>query len=682
MTLSRRLIITVAASVGVAIVGVSLAMGFLARDALIEQAEDQARLVAGLIASEANRAELTTDEIDRMIVRQMEAQALAIARHLENRDHAEERDEDALGAYFARLTADSAVDDIWLLDEDGRPVVRAVGGLSEDRPSDLASAGIDSRVVEALVSGRRFSVTFQSIPPGGWEKPLRYVGVRASSRESVLVGTLATETGGPGEIIGIEAALDSLAGREAIQAIWVVNDLLDLVGMAAFEGQDDPMAGASLSTEDEDLATRALGIDGSMSYLGDHALHVAAPILDRGGVATGAAVLHMERDHLDRLFADHVKYGLIVAAAAFAIGSIIAAISARRIVQPVTALTTAAAEVDTDTLSFAPETLDPVAGRRDELGTLVRVFQNMVRQVQAREEYLESMVRARTRDLEESNAQLERAKERMESELKIAHALQGAILPKTLPESPSFSGQALMTPAREMGGDFYDFFTLDDGPAQRGHGRRLRQGRAGGLLHGDRAHRHARGRGPASHSRPLPGGGQRRNLRAEPAGPVRHALLRNPRPRHGRVRLRPMPGTTRRSSSSAPATSRRLPMTGGMAVGVMPGLPYSEDAMTMAPGDTMFLYTDGITEAMNVDEEEFTEARLEAVLADGHALPVDAVPHDRDQRGGRVRRRRGAVRRHHLHRAALRWRAGRYRACLTESWCLRVAATVSHKRIL
>lgn len=39
----------------------------------------------------------------------------------------------------------------------------------------------------------------------------------------------------------------------------------------------------------------------------------------------------------------------------------------------------------------------------------------------------------------------------------------------------------------------------------------------------------------------------------------------------------------------------------------------------------MFLYTDGITEAMNVDEEEFTEARLEAVLADGHALPVDAV---------------------------------------------------------
>ena len=624
MTLSRRLIITVAASVGVAIVGVSLAMGFLARDALIEQAEDQARLVAGLIASEANRAELTTDEIDRMIVRQMEAQALAIARHLENRDHEEERDEETLGAYFAKLTADSAVDDIWLLDQDGRPVVRAVGGLSEDRPSDLASAGIDSRVVEALVSGRRFSITFQSIPPSGWEKPMRYVGVRASSRESVLVGTLAAETGGPGEIIGIEAALESLAGREAIQAIWVVNDLLDLIGMAAFAGPDERMADASLSAEDEDLATRALGIDGSMSYLGDHALHVAAPILDRGGVATGAAVLHMGRDHLDRLFADHVKYGLIVAAAAFAIGSIIAAISARRIVQPVTALTTAAAEVDTDTLSFAPETLDPVAGRRDELGTLVRVFQNMVRQVQAREEYLESMVRARTRDLEESNAQLERAKERMESELKIAHALQGAILPKTLPDSPSFSGQALMTPAREMGGDFYDFFTLDDGRLS--------------VVMAD-----VSGKGvPAAFFMAI----ARTVMRAAAArhpdpGPcleeVNDAICeQNPQdlfvtlfygildPKTGEF-VYANAGHNPPFVVKRPGDVQALPMTGGMAVGVMPGLPYSEDATTMAPGDTMFLYTDGITEAMNVDEEEFTEARLEAVLADGHALPVDAV---------------------------------------------------------
>ena len=617
------MIITVAASVGVAIVSVALAMGFLARDALIQQAEDQALLVAGLIASEANRAEHTADEIDRMIVRQMEAQALAIARYLDSHEH-EEEDDDVLGAYFAKLTADSAVDDIWLLDRAGRPLVRAIGGLSESGAPDLASAGIDPRVVEALVSGRRFSVSFQSVPPMGWEKPVRYVGVRARTHETVLVGTLAAEAGGPGDIIGIGAALDSLASREAIRSIWVVNDLLHLIGMATFGGKDSPEADAALSADDADLATRVLGVDGAESYLGENALHVAAPILDRGGVATGAAVIHMQRDHLDRLFEDHIKFGLIVAAATFAIGSIIAAVSARRIVQPVTALTTAAAEVDTDTLSFAPETLDPVAVRRDELGTLVRVFQNMVRQVQAREEYLESMVRARTRELEASNAQLEKAKERMESELKIAHALQGAILPKTLPENPTYSGHAVMTPAREMGGDFYDFFTLDDGRLS--------------LVMAD-----VSGKGvPAAFFMAI----ARTVMRAAAArypspGPclqeVNDAICeQNPQdlfvtlfygildPKTGEF-VYANAGHNPPFVVKHPSEVLPLPMTGGMAVGVMPGMPYDEDAVTLAPGDTMFLYTDGITEAMNVEQEEFTEARLEAVLAEARDLPVDSV---------------------------------------------------------
>ena len=623
MTLSRRLIITVAASVGVAIVGVALAMGLLARDALIQQAEDQALLVAGLIASEANRAEHTADEIDRMIVRQMEAQALAIARHLDSYEH-EEEDDDVLGAYFAKLTADSAVDDIWLLDDAGLPRVRAIEGLSESGELDLASAGIDPRVVEALVSGRRFSVSFQSVPPMGWEKPIKYVGVRARTLETVLVGTLATETGGPGEVIGIGAALDSLAGREAIRSIWVVNDLLHLIGMATFGGKDSPEAGAALSADDEDLATRVLGVDGAESYLGENALHVAAPILDRGGVATGAAVIHMQRDHLDRLFEDHIKFGLIVAAAAFAIGSVIAAVSARRIVQPVTALTTAAAEVDTDTLSFAPETLDPVAVRRDELGTLVRVFQNMVRQVQAREEYLESMVRARTRELEASNAQLEKAKERMESELKIAHALQGAILPKMLPDNPTYSGHAVMTPAREMGGDFYDFFTLDDGRLS--------------LVMAD-----VSGKGvPAAFFMAIARTVMRAAAARHPTPglclqEVNNAICeQNPQDLFVTLFygiLDPDTGefVYANAGHNPPFVVKRpgevlpLPMTGGMAVGVMPGIPYNEDAVTLAPGDTMLLYTDGITEAMNVDQEEFTEARLEAVLAEGRDLPVDSV---------------------------------------------------------
>ena len=449
-------------------------------------------------------------------------------------------------------------------------------------------------------------------------------GVRAGNRQTVLVGTLLTEAGGPGEVIGIDAALDTLAGREGNRGIRVVNDSLDLIGTSGFENARGPLAETALSPDDEELVTDVLNAGGALSYLGDHALHVAAPLLDRGGVATGAAVIHMQRDHLDRLFADHIKYGLIVAAAAFAVGSVIAALSARRIVQPVMALTATAADVDTDTLRFGPETLDPVAEGRDELGTLVRVFQNMVRQVQAREEYLESMVRARTRDLERSNAQLEKAKQRMEAELNIAHTLQSAILPKTLPENPTYSGHALMTPAREMGGDFYDFFTLADGRLS--------------LVMAD-----VSGKGvPAAFFMAI----ARTVVRAAAArhsspgsclGEVNDAICaQNPQDLFMTLIygiLDPDTGEFVYASAGHnppfvvrdPGSVAPLPRTGGMAVGVMPGLAYGEDAVTLAHGDTMFLYTDGITEAMNVDDEEFTEVRLQAVLAAGRELPVDAV---------------------------------------------------------
>lgn len=55
---------------------------------------------------------------------------------------------------------------------------------------------------------------------------------------------------------------------------------------------------------------------------------------------------------------------------------------------------------------------------------------------------------------------------------------------------------------------------------------------------------------------------------------------------------------------------------GGIVIGVMAGASYEEGAIELGTGDTLVLYTDGITEAANADEEMFGEARLEAVLAE------------------------------------------------------------------
>jgi len=54
--------------------------------------------------------------------------------------------------------------------------------------------------------------------------------------------------------------------------------------------------------------------------------------------------------------------------------------------------------------------------------------------------------------------------------------------------------------------------------------------------------------------------------------------------------------------------------TGGVALGVMANVPYKAKTIQLAPGDCLFLYTDGITEALEASNEEFGDERLQVSL--------------------------------------------------------------------
>jgi sigma-B regulation protein RsbU (phosphoserine phosphatase) len=69
-----------------------------------------------------------------------------------------------------------------------------------------------------------------------------------------------------------------------------------------------------------------------------------------------------------------------------------------------------------------------------------------------------------------------------------------------------------------------------------------------------------------------------------------------------------------------------LQLTGGVAVGVKPNLEYQERSVEIGPGDTVFCYTDGFTEAKNPANQEFSVTNLEKVLADCAQLPVEDIP--------------------------------------------------------
>jgi serine phosphatase RsbU (regulator of sigma subunit) len=312
----------------------------------------------------------------------------------------------------------------------------------------------------------------------------------------------------------------------------------------------------------------------------------------------------------------------IAVAAAMPFLIYLAFLVARQIATPIAALTFAARDVERR--KFVPDSIEAVAGQRNELGSLARVFQKMAIDVQRREEELEAQVRERTHDLEAKNGLLEQQQQRMETELDIARSLQGAMLPQRMPKHPSYSGRAIMRPARELGGDFYDFFVIGEDEI--------------GLVIAD-----VSGKGvPAAFfmaiSRTILQSSARERRSAGDCIAETNSILCEQNPLemfvtvfYGILNLRTGVLSYANGGHNPPIIVREdgrvteLPVTGGMAMGIMAGLTYEQGSITLKKGDTLFLYTDGISEAMDVDGREFTVDRLLASLTESHRQSLDIV---------------------------------------------------------
>jgi sigma-B regulation protein RsbU (phosphoserine phosphatase) len=72
----------------------------------------------------------------------------------------------------------------------------------------------------------------------------------------------------------------------------------------------------------------------------------------------------------------------------------------------------------------------------------------------------------------------------------------------------------------------------------------------------------------------------------------------------------------------ADGSSELLPLTGGIALGIIPGFEYGQNTVTLNPGETIVLYTDGVTEAMNNEGEQFGLERMREVFA--NSAPKDS----------------------------------------------------------
>jgi serine phosphatase RsbU (regulator of sigma subunit) len=223
----------------------------------------------------------------------------------------------------------------------------------------------------------------------------------------------------------------------------------------------------------------------------------------------------------------------------------------------------------------------------------------MRREIQAREERLKQQAHAR---------------ERIEQELHVARRIQQASLPEAVPALEGWEIYPSYLPAREVGGDFYDFLELEDG--------RL------GLVVGD-----ATGKGvPAALVMSTTCGMIRAVTQASDYSPG-EVLQRVNEALATRIPANMFvtcfygvldPGTGSFSYANA---GHDLPyvrrggyaeelMARGMPLGLMPGMSYEEKEIILGEGDRALFYSDGLVEAHNPEGAMFGFPRLQSLVAE------------------------------------------------------------------
>jgi sigma-B regulation protein RsbU (phosphoserine phosphatase) len=243
---------------------------------------------------------------------------------------------------------------------------------------------------------------------------------------------------------------------------------------------------------------------------------------------------------------------------------------------------------------------------------------------------LEQRVEERTRevlDLQRVEFELRAAQEKVEYELNIAAQIQRSILPSNFPafsERGEFDLFAMMIPAREVGGDFYDFFFVDDDHLA--------------VIIADVSDKGVPAALFTMISRTIFRSIVRQHKSPSQVLTETNDLLceENDTGMFVTVLIAyyhlPTGQFTYSNGGHNPAllfgsdgTSKELVRKHGPALGVRPGLTYKEDAETLEPGQFLVLYTDGVTEASSPQNELYGLDRFAKLVSSCKSLKLSQM---------------------------------------------------------
>ena len=204
-------------------------------------------------------------------------------------------------------------------------------------------------------------------------------------------------------------------------------------------------------------------------------------------------------------------------------------------------------------------------------------------------------------------------RERIEQELRVARLIQQTLLPKELPNLPGYQLAAYYQPAREVGGDFYDFLDLDDGRF--------------GLVVGDVTDKGVPAALVMATTRTmLRASAQRLDSPGEVLRRVNDVMVPDIPPNMFvtclYAILDPATGRLHYANAGHDLPYRRRATTSGaeelratgMPLGLLPGMAYEEKEIVLERGESVLFYSDGLVEAHDPQREMFGFPRLQGLV--------------------------------------------------------------------
>ena len=292
-----------------------------------------------------------------------------------------------------------------------------------------------------------------------------------------------------------------------------------------------------------------------------------------------------------------------------------AVIVGKRIVRPLNTITKRISELDTDNLEFK---MEDTFRTSDEIEVLAQSFAAISHRTV---EYLDEVQRVTAE------------KERIGTELHMANQIQESMLPSifpAFPDRPEFDIYASMDPAKEVGGDFYDFFLIDDDHLCMVMADVSGKGVPGALF--------------MMASKIIIQSCAMLGTRstAEILAKTNEAICSNNQEGMfvtvwlGILEISTGKLTAANAGHEYPALKQGdgyalYKDRHGLVIGGMEGVKYRDYTIQLKPGDKLFLYTDGVPEATDSSEDLFgTDRMLEALNRNPEADPKALLSNVRD----------------------------------------------------